>query len=61
MNVKEYIQSGIVESCVLGLATDAERQEFEQFCVDYPEIAEARDAFERSLEKQLLHDGVQPP
>lgn len=61
MNVKEYIQSGIVESYVLGLATDAEQQEFERLCADYPEIAAARDAFERSLEGQLLQDAVTPP
>ncbi|RYZ30874.1 MAG: anti-sigma factor [Chitinophagaceae bacterium] len=61
MNVKEYIQSGIVESYVLGLATDAERQEFERMCVDYPEITAARDSFERSLEEQLLQDAVVPP
>jgi anti-sigma-K factor RskA len=61
VNVKEYINSGIVESYVLGLATDAERQAFEQTCVAYPEIAEARDAFERSLEDQLMRDAVTPP
>ncbi|RYF85689.1 MAG: anti-sigma factor [Chitinophagaceae bacterium] len=61
MNVKEYIQSGIVESYVLGLATDAERLEFERNCADYPEIAAARDAFERSLEEQLMQDAVAPP
>jgi anti-sigma-K factor RskA len=61
VNVKEYIQSGIVESYVMGLTTDAERQEFERICVDYPEVAAARDAFERSLEEQLLQDAVTPP
>ena len=61
MNVKEYIQSGVVESYVLGLATDAERHEFERACTDYPEIAEARNSFERSLEQQLMQDAVQPP
>lgn len=61
MNVKEYIQSGIVESYVLGMATDAERTEFEQQCANYPEIAEARDAFERSLEVQLMQDAIAPP
>lgn len=61
MNVKEYIQSGIVESYVLGVATEAERQEFEQLCASYPEIVEARDSFERSLEAQLMQDAVAPP
>lgn len=61
MNVKEYIQSGIVESYVLGLATDAERKEFEQVCADYPEVVAARDAFERLLEEQVMQDAVAPP
>ena len=61
MNVKEYINSGIVESYVLGLATDAERLEFEQTAASYAEVAEARDAFERSLEEQLMKDAVTPP
>ena len=61
MNVKEYIQSGVVESYVLGVATEAERQEFEQLCATNPEIVEARDAFERSLEVQLMQDAIRPP
>lgn len=61
MNVKEYISSGIVESYVLGLASEAERQEFEQNCVQYPEIAQARTAFELSLEEQLLSDAIATP
>lgn len=61
MNVKEYISSGIIESYALGLASEAERQEFEQNCVQYPEIAEARTAFELSLEEQLLSDAIPTP
>jgi anti-sigma-K factor RskA len=61
VNVKEYIQSGVVESYVLGLATEAERQEFEQAVATYPEIVEARDSFERALEVQLMQDAVRPP
>lgn len=51
----------MIESYVLGIATEAERAEFEQMCAAYPEIAEARDAFERSLEAELMKDAVQPP
>ena len=61
MNVKEYISSGIVESYVMGLLTDAEKQEFESLASQYPEIAEARNAFELALEEQLLTDAKQPP
>lgn len=61
MNVKEYISSGIIESYVMGLASEPERQEFEANCLQYPEIAEARTAFEIALEEQLLGDAVSAP
>lgn len=61
MNLKEYIRSGIVESYVLGLATDDERREFEQMCATYPEVAEARDLFEQTLETEMLKEAMPPP
>ena len=61
MNVKEYISSGIVESYEMGLASEAERQEFETNCVQYPEIAEARNIFELALEEQLVKESAAPP
>jgi len=61
VNVKEYISSGIVESYVMGLLTEAERNEFEALCAQHPEIAEVRNAFELELENQLLSDAKQPP
>jgi anti-sigma-K factor RskA len=61
MNVKEYISSGIVESYVLGLASEAERHDFETNCALYPEIADARRSFELVLEEQLLKNSVPPP
>lgn len=61
MNVKEYISSGIVESYVLGLLSEAERQEFETVCSQYPEVLQARESFELSLEATLLQDAVAPP
>jgi anti-sigma-K factor RskA len=61
VNIKEYISSGVVESYVLGMASEAERAEFEAMCQQYPEVAQAREAFELALEDQLLHDAVAPP
>lgn len=61
MNTKEYIRSGIIESYVLGIATEAEREEFESMCSMYPEVAEARDSFERALEEKMMQDAKQPP
>ena len=61
MNTQEYILSGIVESYVLGLASDDERKEFEQMCTQYPEILAARTAFELALEKQAMEYAIAPP
>ncbi len=61
MNIKEYIESGIVGSYVLGLATEAERKEFESLCSEYPELIRAKESFERALEAQLIEEAVAPP
>lgn len=61
MNTQEYISSGIVESYVLGLASQEEAAEFERACATYPEVRAAREAFELSLEQQLLANAVPPP
>lgn len=60
MNIQEYISSGIVESYVLGLASDEERREFEQRCSQYPELLKARTDFELALEKQAMANAVSP-
>lgn len=60
MNIQEYISSGIVEAYVLGLAEPQEAAEFEQLCSQYPELVEAREAFELSLEKQAIANAVAP-
>lgn len=54
MNIKDYIASGIIESYVLGMASEKEKAEFEKLCKQYPELKEARTAFELSLEKQAF-------
>lgn len=61
MNIKEYISSGIVESYVLGLASEEERAEFEKLCRQYPELVAARNSFELSLEKQAFENAPEPP
>lgn len=61
MNIQEYIASGIIESYVLGLASPEERVEFEQNCAQYPELVEARTAFELALEQQALAAATPPP
>jgi len=60
VNVQDYISSGIIESYVLGLASDEERIEFEQMCIQYPEVLSARNAFELALEKQAIENVITP-
>ncbi len=58
MNIKEYIQSGIIESYVLGLADAEERAELEQLRMQHPEIGAAIEAFEQELEQSAVHNAV---
>ncbi len=61
MNIKEYIESGIVGSYVLGLASEAEQHEFKSLCGEYPELIEAMRSFELALEAQMIREAVAPP
>ena len=49
MNLKDYIAIGIIESYVMGLATESERAEFEQMCAQHPELVAERRKFDESL------------
>lgn len=61
MNIQEYISSGIVESYVLGLASNEERIEFEQLSASHAELRAAREAFEINLEQQALGNAMPAP
>lgn len=61
MNLKEYIASGIIESYVMGVASEAERTEFEQMCAQYPELVAERRKFEESLEAYASEQSMRPP
>ena len=61
MDIQAYIQSGIIESYVLGLASKTEVAELEELRIQYPQIDEAIDEFSLSLEKQALENAVPPP
>ncbi|MBS1661247.1 MAG: hypothetical protein JST68_09375 [Bacteroidetes bacterium] len=61
MNIELYIQSGIVESYALGLASSLEVEEFEQLLPHYPELKEALSDFEYHLELFAIENEVPPP
>ncbi len=61
MDIKAYIESGVIESYVLGMAEAQEAAELERLSRQYPEIRKAIDEFEIALEKQALAGAVAPP
>lgn len=61
MDIQAYIQSGVIESYVLGLATDPEVAEVDELRSKYPEIGDAIIEFAELLEKQALENAVPPP
>ncbi len=61
MNLKDYIESGIIESYVMGLASESERAEFEQLCTQHPELVAARRKFEESIEAYAFEQALPTP
>ncbi|WP_164714014.1 anti-sigma factor [Chitinophaga rhizosphaerae] len=61
MNVSAYIQSGVIESYVLGLATPEERAEVDQFRALYPEVEAAIQQCEENLETYCFDHAKELP
>lgn len=61
MDIQAYIESGIIESYVLGLTSAEENNEVETFRTQYPEVESAINEFSISLEQQALENAVTPP
>lgn len=61
VDVKEYISSGILESVVLGFASDQERQEVSCLSHIYPEIREELTAIEQQFEKMAFETAIEAP
>lgn len=61
MDVKEYIESGIIESYVLGLTTAEETAEVLAMYKEHAEVKNAVNEFEILLEKQISENAVMPP
>lgn len=61
LNAKEYIESGILESYVLGFASPEENAEVEQMLVQHPELQIEVEALRGTLEEYALAHAVAPP
>ena len=59
-NIGQYIESGIIESYVLGLATVEEQQELESLAAQHQEVQVAVDEFSLLLEKEAMANAIQP-
>lgn len=60
MELNHYIQSGIIESYVLGIATASEMEELQQMRRLYPSLNAEVMAVERRIEKTALAEAVSP-
>jgi anti-sigma-K factor RskA len=61
VDTKAYIESGIIESYVLGLASAEEATELEMLCKQHADIKNAVDEFEALIENQAFKDAIVPP
>ena len=61
MDIKQYIESGILESYVLGSASSQERQEVECISSIYPEIKTELNSLQSNMEKYIESIAVKPP
>lgn len=61
MNIKEYIESGILEAYALGALTEEERAGVEADIAMYPELAAELAAIEAAMHKLADEQAVPPP
>ncbi len=60
MTSKEYIDSGILETYVMGMASHTEQQEVEMMAAANADIREEIDAIGEALEKYALENAIEP-
>jgi anti-sigma-K factor RskA len=61
VDTKAYIESGVIESYVLGLATAEEAAELELLCMQHADIKNAVDEFAALMEAHAFNNAVTPP
>lgn len=61
MDIKEYIESGLLEAFVLGELNDAESADVLSMAAKYPEIQEAINHIENTLEQTAMAAAIAPP
>lgn len=60
MNTQTYIESGILESYILGIASDAQQHEVERYKQMFPEVSSALEDLEMVINQQFSGN-IPPP
>lgn len=60
MDIQAYIQSGIIESCVLGLASAEEVEELEKLQLQNAEVLQAISEFSVLMEQKAFENSIEP-
>ncbi len=61
VKINEYIESGVLETYVLGVASEAETKELLYLKAKYPEIQQALEHLEIDIERIAQHMAITPP
>lgn len=61
MEIRQYIDSGVLEAYLLGLASEEEQHEVQQMKVLYPEVSSALNELEVVIETYCVENSVPPP
>ncbi|MCD0490168.1 hypothetical protein LPB86_18145 [Pedobacter sp. MC2016-14] len=61
MEIKEYIESGILEAYIFGSVSEAEADELLSLKEQYPEVKNALHYLERDIEIMAQHMAIIPP
>lgn len=61
MKVQDYISSGIIEACALGIASERDMLELLEICERYPEVKQIFEGCQMSLENLTELYATEPP
>ena len=59
-DIRKYVESGILEAYVLGIATPEEQQQVEEMAHQHREVRKAIEAFGEDLEKFAMANAITP-
>ncbi len=60
-SLSEILESGLIESYLMGLCSESERAEFEYYLDAFPEVRKAYSEYELSIEKMAIENAELPP